>query len=898
MTGGSLLKLAQIKKTMDSGKLKRWLLNFFLWFMLFIIVSVIALILLAYLYEDKVKAYAINELNKSLAAEVKLNPTDIHFSFISHFPDASLEFRNVTIMDATNAKKKGVMCEANRISLLFNLVNIFYKNYTINSLRLEKPIFNLWIDENGNDNFHLWIPPNDSISGDPSPFLRLSDIMSENMSIRYCNKIQKQDYLFSVPIARLKGLFNDEQYNLAANAELKIEHFISDSVNYLAGRKCMIDAELKVNNDSGTYTFSNGIAKLEGMNFLVNGFYRSASDYEGIDLNIKGKDLDIVSFLSLVPEKYKNTISGYESSGNFYFDAFVKGRLSKHDSPSVQAKFGIKKGTVIEKISGIAINNIKLEGNYNNGKTRSAESSSLHVSSFSGNIGNNPLKASFTVTDFSYPQLDLAAEGKFDLSSLLKLFPVDTIENIEGNAVMDITFSGRASDFGKFNASDLKSSSAKGKISLTNTRLKVKGMKHELKDVNGSFEFRDNDLFVEQLDLKIFSSDFSLQGNFFNFLAWAFLDDQPLVVEAAMRSGNVLLDELLSDESSKSNSDYKLAFPQRIRLDLNSRIDKLKFRRFESKEMTGTIKIFDNKLLASNVSFKAMDGTAGFEGLMINASDPTNINISCDAKVEKIDISKLFYQFENFGQEYVRDSHLKGIITANIQFSSTWNDRLETDPDKVYALCDILIEKGELNGFEPMSNLSDYIRMEELQNIKFSTLKNKIEIKNKTINIPMMDIQSSAISISAYGKHTFDNGIDYHIKLSLNELMAKKAKRSRKENNEFGVVEDDKQGRMNLFISMTGTVDNPIIKYDRKNTMQIIKEDIKAEKKVLKEILNEEFGWFKGDSLKAAKKELKKEEEKNNDKFRVEWQPAGEKTGKTKNKEKEKEKEIEEDEDF
>ena len=47
------------------------------------------------------------------------------------------------------------------------------------------------------------------------------------------------------------------------------------------------------------------------------------------------------------------------------------------------------------------------------------------------------------------------------------------------------------------------------------------------------------------------------------------------------------------------------------------------------------------------------------------------------------------------------------------------------------------IEEGELIEFEPMYNLSDYVNLEELQNVKFATLENKIRIENKKIIIPI-----------------------------------------------------------------------------------------------------------------------------------------------------------------
>jgi hypothetical protein len=114
----------------------------------------------------------------------------------------------------------------------------------------------------------------------------------------------------------------------------------------------------------------------------------------------------------------------------------------------------------------------------------------------------------------------------------------------------------------------------------------------------------------------------------------------------------------------------------------------------------------------------------------------------------------------------------------------------------------------------------------------------------------------------------------------ISELLAKKRKGSADE--EFGLIENDPENRRSAFVLMTGTVDKPVIKYDRKGLKQKIKEDIKQEKQNLKQILKEEFGVFKKDSIKT--KDVKKSDQT----FKLEKEQP----------KKKKEEKEEEDEDF
>jgi hypothetical protein len=160
------------------------------------------------------------------------------------------------------------------------------------------------------------------------------------------------------------------------------------------------------------------------------------------------------------------------------------------------------------------------------------------------------------------------------------------------------------------------------------------------------------------------------------------------------------------------------------------------------------------------------------------------------------------------------------------------------------------------------------VSLDELKHIKFSTLQSKIEIKNRIITIPQTSIKNSALNINFWGMQTFDYDIDYHIQLLLSEYLNKKRKNR---DEEFGPVENDPSNKRSAFILMTGNLDNPVIKYDKKGLKQKITSDIKAEKQTIRQIFKEEFGIFKRDTIKQNNQkkseqrfELEKSDKKKN----------------------------------
>jgi hypothetical protein len=154
----------------------------------------------------------------------------------------------------------------------------------------------------------------------------------------------------------------------------------------------------------------------------------------------------------------------------------------------------------------------------------------------------------------------------------------------------------------------------------------------------------------------------------------------------------------------------------------------------------------------------------------------------------------------------------------------------------------VTIQEGELNNYEPIMALSNYIEVEELRNIRFQTLTNTILIRDNQVIIPVMDIQSNAINLSASGTHSFSNLFDYRLKLRLSELLYSKSGSAL--NDEFETAEDASDTRT-IFLKVYDIGAGVTVEIDREQTARKIREDLKKEKTELKLLLQHRLGMFK-----------------------------------------------------
>ncbi len=854
----------QLPSNKKSPLIFRMLWRFIIFlFILFAFVFTGAL-LVGYYYQDEVKGYVISELNKHLNTEIIVDGKDIDFTLIKNFPYASVDFKNVKALDAVKTKDKDTLFTAGKISLQFNIVDVFHKNYHVKKIKIDDADLKIRIDKNGNDNYHFW---RSSPETDSTAFsFALEEIILNHIQFSFKNYRTKQSADVLINNSKLSGHFSTEKHSLEIESNILINRIVTDGRTYLRKKNIQVELALEVDNTIQSYKIKKGKIKIENLLFEVVGNVMNESQAGNeliVNIGVRGENMDIRSVLSIIPNQYKDRINDYESNGEFYFDAVVKGSLSENKMPFIEANFGIKNADITHIKNNIVLHDVNLKARYSNGNKANAETSLLELTAFSATINNGSVAGELLINNLNDPSVEAKIKANISLEELQKFIKIDTIESITGQLKMNASFNGKWNNINSTNYQDI---TAKGNLAITDMNVKLKNNSLEFTNINGDFNFNNNDLMVNELKGNIANSDFDLKGIFKNSIGFALNENQDITIEATLHSKNIDLNELLAnkEEKKQSTSKYKLKFSEHLNVNLVSEIEHLSFRKFDATDIRGIIILKDKKLMADPIQLSTMNGNITVSGL-VDGSDSTKLLITCFSDVNKINVSKLFTSFENFTQSSITDQNIKGLVTAKIQFASVLSPELTTDMSKLIATIDMTIENGELNNVESMKSLSRFIELKELNSIRFATLKNSFEIKNQILSFPKMEIKSSAINITLSGTHTFNNDINYKIKLSLNDLLSKKAKKAKKENNEFGELADDGLGRTNIFLTMTGTVEHPIIKYDSKGAIQNMKIELKKEKNTLKTILKEEFGLFKKDT--TLNRKTKKEETK----FIIKW---------------------------
>lgn len=802
-----------------------------------IIIVLLALFLFiaGYFYGDKVKQIIVTEISKKLNIEVSVR--EIDFTVFRNFPEASVELIDLKTVEK-NPLYTEPLLKAGRLSLLFDLLDILSGDYTIEKVVIKNASLHLEAKGENENNYSIF---NSAEPGKKSSVrLNLKKVFLIEVEVYYFNQLSDQEYKFKVKSGNLKGAFSTGNYLLEMDGEIFSDFIRSGEISFLKSKQLNAKLLMNVDRAKGLYTLKSTEVVMDGIKVILSGTILESQNGNLLDLHLKADKSPLKTLINLIPDEYKKGIEDYSLDGALAIAIDIKGEFSGNNIPAVNCSFTLFDGSITDRPSGLAFRNVSFKGTFENGELRRSESFLLRLFDIKAGINAGDVEGELSFLNFRKPAITVSLSSKINLDKLDQIMQIEDLQSISGRLDLNIKFSNNLKSLHKFTIHDFLSSKTTGSMKISNVSLKLKDIPVNYNNLNGSFKFNNKDLLIEDFAGNINESDFKMTGYFLNMMAFAFLPGESIRIKADFSSSNLNMDDLLSIRKDKAGSTYRMKFSDRLSFDIDLSLKKFTFGTFKGEQIRGNAVMRSNKLMINNASFSSMEGTTVLNGWVDgNYTDKFWVNFTADMK--NVDISQFFYQLGEFGQENITSDHIKGKVDATIYYKSFIDPGLSIDPASVYALGDIVIRQGELIRYTPLYKLSKYLKNKELEHIRFSTLKNQIEIKEEVIYIPEMDIESTTLNLSIMGNHSFENNIDYHVRVLLSELLSKRDKK--KEEEIEGIFpEEDGLGRTTLYLHMTGNAEDPDIKYDTKEVRKKISADMKKEKLELKDVFKKEFG--------------------------------------------------------
>jgi len=791
-----------------------------------------AIVLAVTVYEDEIVTYALQTVQQNLKTKSSIREADL--TLWNNFPSVSIRFKDVYVEE--NSKASDTLLFAKELYLSFDIIDLFSGRYNIDEIEAKEGSLNMRVNSKGQMNWDVWKPDTSSTTNEKFK-INLENIVGENISYLYEDEQEKTFVDVKLKELKAAGNFNEKQFLLDIETSAHMNVLYAGETEMLRKRNIGLDSKMQVNLDNNTFVIQTAELLLEEVPLNVTG----SLDYGAhpiIDLHIAETDLDLKEGIQLLPKTMQVQLEPYAPSGSVHFNFDLTGPF---ENLNIASNFAVKDGELVEINSGVDLHSIQLNANY----VLKEGTDSVTISNFQSELGMGKLSCNGSIRNLSDPILNLSVSAETNLNDVKGFFGWDSLAVCDGQVSAQTFIRGKIAFQEADSTFDWSQLHLNGRAQVTEGSFQWANSNGLFKNINGVFLLNGSDAEVEQLNFNINDNICSFSGNFYSVIPYLTSDNSALTINAHLYSKRLDLEKLLTAAGSEE-SEMQLALPTSIQIHLTTQIDQFLFKSFNASNIKGTADYADGKLLISPLQLNMANGNVAANFSLFPASNG-QFGVTCDGALSNIDIKQMFALFDNFGQTYLTGNNIKGNTTVLVDFETKLGADLSVLPNTIKSDLQVNIENGELNDVTSFQYMITYIKgnkwiapfvkeddfAEKLRHIKFSTLQNSIHIENSIITFPLMDIESSAMSITMEGTHSFDNVLDYRIGFNLKEMLLNASSTA-----------GDKSGRQ-IYLFMRGPMDNLEFGLD-KDALRSDRVSAKmVQKEKLSRIFNNAFSWIK-----------------------------------------------------
>jgi len=814
---------------------------------LFIIsIVVVGLAVVAGFFEDQVGKQIVKSISSSLDAKLTIDRIDL--SLIRAFPNAAVNL-NGFVLEDSNAD---TLMSTQNLSFRVKLLSIFSSKIEVSSIIAENGRINIQYDKKGKANYEVFKETSDSTSEVSNFLIALKEATLKQMAFSYVDAFAKQQASILIKQAVFSGQFSNTNFDLTSKVSLHSDSIVVDGERFLANKDLFYDTQVVVDMNKGTYQLEKVNLDVEGNKFDVAGMISTTSDAVDFDVTASNEGGSLEAVLQWLPQTYLDYFGGFSSSGKFYFKALVNGRWSQKDMPAIDVTFGLKHGRLSNPNLTDDFKDVSFDARFNNGETRSNNSSIFEMPRLQGYFDDQPIEASLSAENLDDPFINCTLTGAIPLKSVYPFLGNPKITKATGKInVNQFQLKGRYSDM--ISLSGITKVEVNGGVNFEDITLLVN--EEEVVLDNGRLLLEGNKMTIDSVKFLGVGNEIYLNGEFYNVLPVLFADslntqDVTLEFNANLKAPVMDIDRLIGlsvplIEKSKTTEaeidsiksievQERQQFTQFLKGTFNLQVGAFNYGQIDGKKFVGILQFSGIQMnIAGNT--EAMEGRFDVAGTMYFLDRPY---LKARLGATDIDAQKFFYQAENFGQNVLTDKHLRGRMSSKMAIHAYWDEKMNFLYDQLRVLAQLDIKNGELIKFEMFEDFGNYIKIDDLKYVKFKDLQNWVEVRNQRVFIPVMFIQSNALNLTLNGEYTFNYEYDFNFKINAGQVLFNRMK---KYNSKMKPLPAKEKGMFNMYATVFGNPD----KYEYKMAAKAVKEEFERSEQRKQQIrmsLEDEFG--------------------------------------------------------
>lgn len=787
-----------------------------------VLLTVIVLlgIAFAYLYsnQEKLRGALVSEVNEYLDTDLKVG--SIELDFFSRFPDVSFRFSEVFCKEVYPTTSEDTLFYFQNVYFEFNFWKLIQSEYELKGIAFDEGNVELRIYRTGRDNFHFWKESSDTSNN--ALDIALEDVHFNNTRIYFYDQGAKVETILRASDLRLKGGLTSGEFASSLSWKGAIQSLSTEEVDYLPNRRIAAQLNFRTTGDS---TFiEDGQIELEGLNVHTQGYIAGSTNH----WELSGENLPLAQFISMLPKQFLPDKSLVDADGNFALEMQIH---IEDKQAFIAADTRVNNGNLDLKKSGLRLSGMSFDAHFDNGERGRLEDAILRIERISARTKTGEISGNLSIRNFSSPTVATNGNLNIDFDEALTLAGTNFWEAANGTLSGSFDIRKRYTSFGDIQADGLQGAYLKGSMNLTDGRLKVKNSGLDMANLSAALTFAGANIEISNLAFESGSSDFKARGTIENALVFG---ETPMpTFRLSLHSDHLNLEDIFAWELNHREESAPKDEPFRFDFNVALTVDEFEHKTFSANKLAGQFYSQGKDIVGNNLRFAAAGGNV--KSNFRWHPEGKNFLLTTNGSLQNVDMTDLFTQFENFGQESLTADNIYGKADVDYAVSIYFNDEMEPVIPSLKSETDFTIRNGRLVNYKPLESLSRFADVSELRDVHFETLENHLSINNENIHIPGMTVKSSVLELWVEGDHSFANIIDYSLKLKLLDALGTR-RRTNDELSEF--IQESTREQPQIPVRIYGPLDNLTITLDKSLLQQGIRDEWQAEGQELRDLLN------------------------------------------------------------
>ncbi|MES2431436.1 MAG: AsmA-like C-terminal region-containing protein [Bacteroidota bacterium] len=762
------------------------------------------------------------EMSSKLNGNVSIGAIDI--SFFNHFPKIGVKLNDVVITDSLFPQHQHAFLQVKQAFITLSITKLIQKKSPINGLTLQNGSIYLYTDTSGYTNTYLMQSkknPGTSVSNSENN-IELKTISLKNFHIILDDR--KREKLHDFQVQNLKVKLKEKSkkilFDINTSIDIKSLAFNLPRGTYLDNKTFQGNFDIWLDKKTNQLGFDSINIKLQGQPFNLSGKFDLKGSEPQFLLNIHVRKAEYSLVKSLLTKKIAKSLSMVEIDKPLDADAILSGPLNG-GQPLVDIKWNISRSRLITPF--MDFDDATFTGSYNNevikDSPRYDNNSVININNFSANWQSLPVTSNhIEILNLETPILTCDLHSSFPLRSLNEVIQTNTLQLTSGDADMTLTYKGPIEGNNNIN------SFINGNFVFKNGTILYTPRNVEMKEVNGSMIFSNSNVEIQNLQCNVLNNKIVMNGTAKNLLSLINTEPNKIVLDWNIYSPQLNLASFIflfkspkkfgiptvstKKKFAKLSSQID-AIIEQSKIDVNITTDKVLYKKFEATGLQANMNILQDRYLLNNVSMNIAGGKMNMSGQLLN-DQVNNHTATLNVDLTKVNVKKVFYAFDNFGQDGIVADNLEGVLTSKTNISINLNDDGKILPSSAVGKIDFSLKNGVLNNYAPIKRIQNFIfKKRDFDTIRFAELKDKLEVNRGEIKINRMEIQSSVLTIFVEGIYKPKGKTDISIQVPLSNLK-KRGDEYKPEN-----IGSNKKGGGSIFLrGQTGDDGNVKFKLD------------------------------------------------------------------------------------